>query len=335
MKRLLVTGISGLLGSNLAWLASDRFQVMGVMRGEHAAVCPGQTVVKMITADLARPEVAVQVIDAAQPDILIHCAAMTDVDRCETFPEEAARINTHLPGVLAETAARSGVQFLHISTDTVFDGEQGNYSEYDQPNPINVYGRTKYEGELRVAEAYPEALIARVNFFGWSWQGHRSLSEWFFNNLSVGKCISGFTDLVFCPLLVNDLVSILLRMLDRRMSGLYHVVSSESQSKYAFGRMLARQFGFDEALILPASYLSAGLNAPRSKLLTLNSDKLARALGEAMPAQVSAVQRYVELYHQDYPRFLRALFVEPDQTRSLGSHRSGGFMESEGSGIVG
>ncbi|MBE0699595.1 MAG: SDR family oxidoreductase, partial [Anaerolineaceae bacterium] len=212
MKRLLVTGVSGLLGSNLARLAAGRFQITGVLTGEHAIVSPGQASFITIMADLTCPGQVERIIDQTQPEVIIHCAAMTNVDRCEAYPEQAERINTNLPALIAKIAARNGVPLLHISTDAVFDGELGSYCEEDQPKPVNVYARTKFEGEQCVAEAYPEALIARVNFYGWSWQGHRSLAEWFYNNLSAGKTIPGFTDLIFCPLLVNDLIDILFKM---------------------------------------------------------------------------------------------------------------------------
>jgi dTDP-4-dehydrorhamnose reductase len=311
VKRLLVTGVSGLLGSNLAWLASGRFQVTGVLTGEHAVVPPGQAPFDTILADLTQPGQVERIVDQTQPEIIVHCAALTDVDRCEAYPEQAARINTALPASLARVAARNGVRLLHISTDAVFDGESGRYCEEDQPRPVNVYARTKYEGEQCVADAYPEALVARVNFYGWSWQGRRSLAEWFYNNLSAGRSIPGFTDLIFCPLLVNDLIDIFFKMFDRQLSGLYHVVSSESQSKFEFGRMLAREFGFDENLIQPASYLSANMKAPRSKVLTLNCARLSRALGEELPAQLPALQRYVRLFRQGYTQSLHAIFIEP------------------------
>jgi dTDP-4-dehydrorhamnose reductase len=312
VKRLLVTGISGLLGLNLSVQAADRFQVFGVMRGSHAAAAgaPFQT----ILADLTCPGEIDRILDLAQPDVIIHCAALTDVDRCQADPAEAFRINTDLPGCLARAAKISGIQLLHVSTDAVFDGERGQYSEEDQPNPINVYARSKLTGEQAVAEANPDALIARVNFFGWSWQGQRSLSEWFFHNLSTGRPVNGFTDLIFCPLLVNDMTEIFFRMLDRRLSGLYHVVSAECQSKYSFGRMLARHFGFDENLISPASYQIAGLKAPRSPHLTLCADKLSTALGETMPGQEQAMRRYHELYCQGYPQVLSSVFVKADDS---------------------
>jgi dTDP-4-dehydrorhamnose reductase len=129
-----------------------------------------------------------------------------------------------------------------------------------------LYARTKLKGEQVVLAANPQALVARVNFFGWSLSGSRSLSEWFFNNLSAGNSIMGFTDVYFCPLLANDLAKILLKMLDIGAQGLFHVVSSECSSKYDFGVRLARLFDFDETLIRPALVSEAGLAAVRSPI---------------------------------------------------------------------
>lgn len=316
MKRLLVTGVSGLLGVNVAWLASGRFHVTGVMRGIHAAPLPETGAFDILLSDLTQPGEVERVLDAAQPDVIIHCAALSEVDRCETQPEAAERVNTWLPGKLAEGTRRSGARLVHISTDAVFDGQAGGYTEEDLPNPINVYASTKLDAERVVAQANPDALIARVNFYGWSWQGRRSLAEFFFLNLAAGNPVKGFADIHFCPLLANDLVDILLEMLERDLSGLYHVVSSEGQNKYEFGRMLARSFGFDESLVSPSSYTASGLIAPRSPNLTLRSDKLARALGREMPAQEEGLQRFADLYHQGYPQNLRALLVQPDHSRA-------------------
>lgn len=312
MKRLLITGVSGLLGLNLACQAADRFHITGVLSGKRAVAAPGKAPFETITADFTHPGAVERVIEQAEPDLIIHCAALTNVDQCELYPQEAEQMNTRLPGLLAREAARQGVRMLHISTDAVFDGQIGDYTEQDQPNPINVYARTKLAGERAVAEANADALIARVNFYGWSWQGHRSLAEYFFNNLLAGISVHGFADIVFCPLLVNDMVEILLRMVNRGLRGTYHVVSSESQSKFAFGRMLACEFGFDENLITSASSKTSQMKAPRSPLLTLRTDKLSAELGEALPGQLSGVRRFVELYRQGYPQSLRSVFVGPD-----------------------
>jgi dTDP-4-dehydrorhamnose reductase len=309
VKRLLVTGVSGLLGSNLAVQAADRFEVFGVMRGGRALPAPG-TPFQTLLADLVRPGEVERILDVVQPDYIVHCAARTHVDECEADPDGAYADNAELPKRLAQAARISGARLLHISTDAVFDGQRGDYNEEDQPNPINVYARTKLAGERFVAEANSDAMIARVIFYGWSWQGQRSLAEFFFRHLSAGIPVKGFSDVAFCPLLVNDMIEIFLRMFERELSGLYHVVSSECLTKYAFARMLARQFGFDEDLVSPASFQSGGLLAPRSPRLTLCSTKLSRALGEDLPTQEPAMRRYYDLYRQGYPQALRSMLTQ-------------------------
>lgn len=313
MKRLLVTGASGLLGLNLALQAAGRYEVWGVMRNERLAPGGAQPF-RPLYADLTRPGQVEKLLEEAQPDVVVNCAAMTDVDFCEAHPVEAHLINAGVPQTLAQVTRQNGVMLVHISTDAVFDGDFGDYIESDPPNPLNIYGKSKLAGERAVASENPDALIARVNFYGWSWQGQRSLAEFFYYRLARGIPIHGFTDLVFSPLLVNDMIEILLRMLRLGLDGMYHVVSSESLSKFAFGRLLARQFGLDEQLISPASYKTANLRAPRARLLTLRSEKLAQALGEDLPDQAAAMQRFYQLSCQGHSQALRKVFVAPDQS---------------------
>jgi dTDP-4-dehydrorhamnose reductase len=251
------------------------------------------------------PGAVEDLLDQTQPDWVIHCAAMANVDACEADPEQAVQMNSELPEKLAAYVGRGGARLVHISTDAVFDGQKGDYSENDLPNPLGVYARTKLDGERRVAAANPEAIIARVNLFGWSLSGTRSLGEFFYNNLSAGKQVRGFTDVFFCPLLANDIAPILYRMLEKGLSGLYHVVSSECVSKYEFGVRIARRFGLDESLITPSSVTQAGLKAARSPNLTLRTDKLEAALGGPPPDLSTGIEGFYTLYQQGYPQRIR------------------------------
>lgn len=305
MARILITGASGLLGLNLALQASSQHQVVGVVNRNLLVNVPFE----QMTADLGSPDEVQRVLAFARPDWIIHCAAMANLEECEKNPKQAARINAWLPGMLAEQADWLGARFLHISTDAVFDGERGDYREEDAPNPLSVYARTKLEGEQAVMAANPQALVARVNFYGWSLSGRRSLAEFFFNALSRGQGVRGFTDIFFCPLLVNQLADLLLEMLDGGGSGLYHTVSSEAISKYAFGVAIARRFGLDTDLITPASWKDGGLSARRSPNLTLNSEKLAAHLGHPLPGIEPGIQHFHELYLAGYPERIREFGV--------------------------
>jgi dTDP-4-dehydrorhamnose reductase len=301
--RILVTGASGLLGLNLALEASQQHTVFGTVNA-HKLTTSAFTVLQ---TDLLAPGSMERVLDETQPDWVIHCAALANVDACEANPALAVKLNSELPGKLARYVARGGARLVHISTDAVFDGERGEYSEQDRPNPLSVYARTKLEGERAVQEADAQSVIARVNLFGWSLSGKRSLAEWFFNNLQAGKQVMGFTDVYFCPLLENDLAHILLKMLAMKLAGLYHVVASEWFSKYDFGLTLARLFGFDEHLISPASLLEAGLLAARSPKLTLNVEKLSRDIGVSPPGIDEGLTRFYHLYQEGYPKKLKSM----------------------------
>jgi dTDP-4-dehydrorhamnose reductase len=301
--RILITGASGLLGLNLALEATRRYTVFGTV-SHHLLKTDAFTVIQ---TDLLVPGAVERLLDKTKPDFVIHCAALANIDACEADPLLAHQLNTDLPRTMASYVARSGARLVHVSTDSVFDGLRGDYSEDDIPTPVSEYSRTKLNGELAVAEADPTAIIARVNLFGWSLTGNRSLAEFFYNNLSLHKHVMGFTDVFFCPLLANDLADIFVRMLERHLNGLYHVVSSESLSKYDFGLRLAQRFNLDGSLINPTSVTQSGLKATRSHNLTLRSDKLAQALGEPLPRLSTGLDKFYTLYQQGYPHMLHNL----------------------------
>jgi dTDP-4-dehydrorhamnose reductase len=303
MARVLITGASGLLGLTLCMETYQEHQVTGIVhthsvRSKHFEV---------IQADLADFDALVRILDQVQPEVIVHTAAMANIDQCEMQPEAALRINALLPGKLAQISQRAGIHLVHISTDAVFDGKKGNYQEYDPPAPLGVYARSKLAGEQAVLENDGRAIVARVNFYGWSLSGERSLAEWFIRNLSAGNPVKGFTDVFFCPLLVNDLAKLLVEMISFKLHGIFHVVSSECTSKYAFGLRIARRFGLDENLIHPTSVSDGGLLAARSPNLSLCSEKLCTVLGKPTPDQDEGIDRFYQQYLDGLPARVRAM----------------------------
>jgi dTDP-4-dehydrorhamnose reductase len=300
--KLLITGASGLLGLNLALEARTHLTVIGADRQRLV-----NTPFELVNVDLLDPGAVDSVFDAARPNWLIHCAALADLEACEADPSLARRLNADLPGELAAGCSKRGIRLVHLSTDSVFDGtKEGVYTESDLPNPPGVYSATKLQGEQNVLLTNPDAIIARVNFFGWSLSGTRSLSEFFFNNLSAGRRCNGFTDIWFCPMFVGDLAETLLRMLERGLSGLYHVVGSEALTKYDFGVRLARQFGYDERLVIPISIAESSLKARRSHNLRLSVHKLSTRLGSDIPGVSTGLQKFYTQFQQDYPQKMRS-----------------------------
>ncbi|RME07352.1 MAG: SDR family oxidoreductase, partial [Anaerolineae bacterium] len=298
---ILITGVSGLLGLNLALEAARQHQVTGVVN--RRLIHTQAFRVRQI--DLLEPGAVERLLEETQPDWVIHCAALANLDACERDPQTARELNIKVPLQLARHVARGGARLLHVSTDAVFDGRRGGYTEEDEPNPLSVYARTKLEGERAVMAEDPRAIVARVNLFGWSLSGQRSLAEFFFYNLRAGRTVFGFTDVFFCPLLANHLAYIFLRMLDKGLQGLYHVFSPDCISKYEFGVQIAHRFGLDDSLITPTSVAAAGLEAQRAPNLTMSIEKLVRDLGEVPPSLSTGIERFYQLYQQGYPQFLQ------------------------------
>ena len=302
MTRILITGASGLLGINLAMEAMRGYEVIGVDRGRlQSAPFP------VVKTNFFNRHAFDPALDSTRPDWVINCAALANLEECEKHPDQAKILNTKLPHELATACAERNIKFIHLSTDAVFDGtKEEAYTEEDEPNPLGVYSQTKLDGESAVRQANPQAIIARVNFFGWSLSGRRSLGEFFVNNLSEGKNVNGFTDVIFCPMLVNVTARLLLEMFEKNLSGLYHVVGAQAMNKYQFGREIARTFGLKESLIAPKSVEASELTAKRSHNLRLSTHKLSTALGHEIPPFSTGLSEFYTQFQQGYPQKIRS-----------------------------
>jgi dTDP-4-dehydrorhamnose reductase len=262
---------------------------------------------KILNGDLLNAGIVDFILDSARPEWLINCAALAGLEACEDSPDLARRLNIDLPAQMAKACKARGVSFVHISTDAVFDGEKdGFYTEEDAPNPLGIYSRTKLAGEQAVLAENPSVIVARVNFYGWSLGGRRSLAEFFHHNLTNNKSMSGFTDVKFCPMLVNDTARTLIKMLQKNLSGLYHVVGPQAMSKYQFGVKIARRFNMKESEILPKSVLSSNLTARRAHNLCLSTHKLSTDIGESLPEFSTGLNEFFTQFEQGYPQKIRS-----------------------------
>jgi len=300
--KLLLTGASGLLGINLALETMREHEVVGVDRGRLKSAP-----FRVLNADLLQRGAVDSMLDEARPDWVVNCAALANLDECEKNPNKARILNAEVPGEMANACEKRDIRFVHLSTDAVFDGtKEGAYSEDDEPNPQGVYSQTKLEGERVVQDVNPRAIIARVNFYGWSLGGQRSLGEFFVNNLSEGKNVNGFTDVIFCPMWVNHLSRLLIAMLQQNLHGIYHVVGAQAMSKYQFGMEVARTFGLREDLISPQSVEGSGLTAKRSRNLWLSVHKLSTDLGHEIPQFSTGLDGFYTQFQQGYPQKIRS-----------------------------
>jgi dTDP-4-dehydrorhamnose reductase len=146
-----------------------------------------------------------------------------------------------------------------------------------------------------------------VNFYGWSITGTRSLAEFFVNQLAAGEVAKGFTNIHFCPMMVLDLIDTLLEAIQQNLKGIYHCVGPQAMSKYEFGVAIARQFGFDETLVIPASVTEGGLAAARSPNLTLSTKKLVTHLRHPLPAFAPGLAKFHDQYRHGFPELIKSM----------------------------
>ncbi len=300
---LLITGASGLLGSNLVLAAQSRS--LETVAASHRATLsvPG---IKSYQADLTSSAQINDLVLACRPRWIIHAAAATNVDWCEDHPDTCWQMNVEMPRSIAAAARAVDARFIYISTDSVFDGQRGSYTEYDVPAPLNRYASSKLTAEQAVQQELDHALIVRTNFYGWNLQNKPSLAEWILASLRSKSSVNGFTDVIFSPLLVNDLADFLLDLMTLDVKGIYHLVGAEACSKHDFAVHLADMFQLDRALVKPARIADMPLHAPRPKNTSLNIARVVEALGRPMPNLLSGLGTFRRLYEAGYPVRLKA-----------------------------
>lgn len=289
--KILISGVSGLLGNNLAWHFQDKLEVVGLYR-QHTLERPG---IRTINVDLRDYGFTREIITTENPDVVIHCASRTDVDGIEKDREGGWQANVLTTRVLLDSLRDSTAKLIYISTDSVYPGLRGPYSEIDPTGPLNWYGATKIEGEDLVA-ARSGTLILRTNIFGWNVQDKVSLGEWFLSRLRNGEQINGFVDARFSSIYTFAFAAIIEQCLQKNVSGIYNCASRDSCSKFEFGRRLAELFGYDKELVKPAKLVDMGFKAHRGHDLSLNTSLLSTALGASLPT----IQESLEQFHANW-----------------------------------
>jgi dTDP-4-dehydrorhamnose reductase len=305
--KIFVTGISGLLGVNLAWQLKDRFEVHGCFN-RHVFTAKG---IEAVQCDLTREGAIDALLESARPDVIINAAGQTSVDQCEADPDLARRLNIGVAVSAAGAASKLGAKLVHISTDHLFDGTAANRRETDAVSPLNVYARTKREAEDRVLDTRPGALVVRTNFFGWGTPHRESFSDWVLHGLQQSRQIPMFNDVFFTPILVNDLIDRVVGLLDAGASGIVHVGGADRLSKYDFGRRLAAAFGYADEHIVPIPVGQLTLKAERPRDMSLNSHKAEGLLDSPTPTLDEGLIRLHRLGREGWPLALERVMTTP------------------------
>ncbi len=268
--RVLVVGGSGFLGSYVMEHCA-RMDLLVFGTSAHAR---RQT---LLTVDISDRAQILEAVKLSRPDCVINCAAMADVDECERNPEMARAVNSVGAKNVAGVCSKNGIRLVHVSTDSVFDGRRGGYSEESEPNPINVYSKTKLEGERFISSTMTDYVITRTSFYGLNGSG-RGLLNWIVRGLVESKEMVGFDDVVFNPLWVGDLASCLVELVSTKFRGALNCAGDQVLSKYKFVQVVADALGYRDARIRKGSSADIPFLARRPKRTHLLNEKMCALL---------------------------------------------------------
>jgi dTDP-4-dehydrorhamnose reductase len=292
--RIAVTGANGLVGSRVCGLlAAGGHEVTGISRG------PKRTsgAFRYASCDLTNEAQTRAVLGGRTPELIIHCASMTDVDACQREPQKAYAENVLATGHVAASAREAGAHLVHVSTDYVFDGENGPYTEDSLPNPRGAYALTKHAAEEVVRTLCPSWAIARTAVvFGWPPAAKLNFGAWLVTALAEKKPTKLFQDQRVSPTLAGNLAAMLAEIGLKRAAGVWNLCGKDQVSRVEFGLILCEVFDFDKTLLTAVNMADVALPSPRPLRSGLLTDKAERELDE----KPLPLRQALELLRRDY-----------------------------------
>lgn len=279
--KLLITGSNGLLGQKLvADCIAQHIDFHAISSGDNRnPSCPES---KYTAIDITAINVVEKFIQGNTFTHIIHTAAMTNVDACELNPSACYAINHLASQHLFEIANAKNIHFTLLSTDFVFDGETGNYSETDQPNPLSVYGKSKWLAEQELLNStYTNWAIARtIIVYGTGYKLNKSnIFSWLLNELSQGKEVSLITDHFRAPTWAEDLATGCIAIVKNNSTGIFHLSGPETLSIFEIGIRVAKFLGVSDKLIKASDSNTLNQAAPRPPRTGFNLTKAMTELG--------------------------------------------------------
>ena len=280
-KKLVVTGAHGFVAGSILAQAGEEWQVHAISRGEPLA---RQDNLCWHTFDPLAPEELVQIIRDEGPEVVIHTAALADIDLCQTHPEIARAINVDLTRRVANQCADAGCKLVFCSTDTIFDGEHAPYNEDDLPGPVNFYAETKVEAEQIVARLGPQAVIARLSLVvGLPVLGAgNSFLARMLAAFIAGRTVAVPEQEVRTPVDVITVGRALLELAGGNHHGIFHLSGHDRLSRFRMAQQIAVRFGFPGHLVVAQAAATTPGRAVRPRDVSLDNGKACAKLKTPM-----------------------------------------------------
>lgn len=267
--KLIIIGASGLLGGKIIESALKKgFTIYGTYYNHPI------NNVNSIKLDLTDKNLIYKTIKNINPEVVINTAALTDVDACEADHELAYNINVEAAATLANASSNVGAQLIQVSTDYVFDGKKGIYSEEDETHPINYYGYSKLISEEKVKSLAKEWCIVRTSVvFGWGRQHRPNFVTWVINGLRRGMKFNVVIDQYASPTFNSNLADMVVEIIERKLTGLIHTAGLDRIQRYDMAVKIAEVFELDKKLLHPVNSNSIEWKAQRPRDSSLNINK--------------------------------------------------------------
>lgn len=273
MTKFLVTGSSGLVGRQIVKdLVVENFEVYSCYHVEKPEFGT------LTHLDISKKDEIINTLQTLKPDVIIHLAAMTDVDLCETQKELAVLINTKATEVLAREAAKHNAFFVYMSTDYVFDGKTGMKNESDDPSPVNFYGKSKLDAEIVLNNLLSSYAIIRTSTPFGIHPKKKSFPLWIKENLESKKEIPVLVDQYTSPTFVPNLSKMLIEVITRRITGIIHLAGATRISRYEFAEIIADMLNLDKMLLRQTRIAEMSWKAQRPQDSSLDVSKACRIL---------------------------------------------------------
>ncbi|MCK5683724.1 dTDP-4-dehydrorhamnose reductase [bacterium] len=272
--KILITGSNGNLGTKLIDTCLKRGH--NPVATDFAVEPSNRTLGKFeyFWGDVQEREKILQICNKVKPDVIIHTAAITDVDLCEQEHELAVNINLEGTVNILNYAEESGCKLVFISTDYVFDGQKGNYIETDETEPINFYGQNKLETENIIKETIENYLIIRTSsLYGIADNIQNNFLLWILKKLKKDEKVPLFIDQIVNPTLTDNLASNIFELISAEATGIYHLAGNDSMSRYEFGELVCEVFNYDKILLEKVSLSDFDFAAKRPKNSSMCLDK--------------------------------------------------------------
>lgn len=280
--KLLITGASGLLGTRLCQIALRKTQEVYSVYSQHKPLYGIPVELNILDLRAER-----QTLDKIKPEVVVHAAALTDLDRCELEKDLAWKTNVEATKNLARLCEEYGAFLVYVSTDYVFDGEKGIYKETDSPAPINYYGLTKLKGEEAV-RAMDNCCIVRgsVIYGSIPATGKTNFALWLLDKLEKKEEVKIVTDQWNSPTLNTNLAEMILEIVEKRITGTFHLAGATRLSRNEFAKNIVKTFNLDPRLLKPVSSKDMSWIARRPRDSSLNIEKAKRIL-DNKPLRIS------------------------------------------------